>query len=44
MFKGGYMVENTKDWQDYEKYDRIMRGQPLDKEDLDASQLKGWTK
>jgi len=34
VFKGGYMVENIKDWQDYDKYDRVMRGQPLDKEDL----------
>lgn len=34
-FKGGYMVENIKDWQDYEKYDRIMKGQPLDNEDLE---------
>jgi hypothetical protein len=31
-FKGGYMVKNIKDWQDFEKYDRIMKGQPLDKD------------
>jgi hypothetical protein len=35
------MVENTKDWQDYEKYDRIMRGQPLDKEDLERFPVEG---
>jgi len=41
VFKGGYMVENTKDWLDPEKYDRVMRGQPLDKEDLERFPVEG---
>ena len=41
VFKGGYMVENIKNWQDYDKYDRVMRGQPLDKEDLERFPVEG---
>lgn len=40
-FKGGYMIENIKEWQDYERYDRIMKGQPLDEEELPKFPVDG---
>ena len=40
-FKAGYMVKNIKDWQDGEKYDRIMKGQPLFEEDLAKFPVEG---
>lgn len=40
-FLGGNMVENIKEWQDYERYDRIMKGQPLDKEELAKFPVEG---
>ena len=40
-FKGGYMVKNIKSWQDEERYERIMKGQPLFEEDLAKFPVEG---